>query len=50
MLDKFITFIAVVVGLIVSAIVALPLLVLRYGVIVLAVYIVYKIFMYFIGG
>lgn len=50
MLDKLIAFLVVVVGFLVSVIIALPFLVLRYGVIALALYIVYKIFMYFVGG
>jgi len=48
-IEKIITFIALIVGLIVSFIVALPLLILKYGTIALAIYIVYRIGVHFFG-
>ncbi len=46
---KVLTFIAIVAGLIGSCLIALPLLILKYGVIALALYAVYRIGMYFFG-
>lgn len=47
---KVLTFFAVIVGLLGSCLIALPLLILKYGVIAIAIYAVYRIGMYFFGG
>lgn len=43
------TFIAFVLGLIMSFIIALPFLILKYGTIAIAIYVVYRIAVYLIG-
>ena len=43
---KVLTFIAIIVGLLGSCLIALPLLILKYGVIALALYAVYRIGLY----
>lgn len=48
-IDKLLTFIALVLGLIMSFIIAIPFLILKYGAIAIAIYIVYRIGVHFFG-
>ena len=42
-IEKILTFLAVVVAVITSFLIALPFLILKYGVIAIAIYVVYRI-------
>jgi hypothetical protein len=48
-IENLLAFIILVLGLILAFIMAIPMLVLRYGAIVVAVYIVYRICAYLLG-
>ena len=47
---RVLTFIAIIIGLLGSCLIALPLLILKYGVLALALYIVYRIGVYLLSG
>lgn len=48
-IDGLLTFITLVLGLLLAFIMAIPMLVLRYGAIAVAIYIVYRIYIHLVG-